>query len=442
MVARVPVGMKERRNNSIAGRKDSAMKILVLNAGSTSQKSHLYDVNNAYAAQAGLPGEVPTPFWQAEANWSQRPGTTSLKITTVNGAVHEGTLPTDKRPEIITHMLKTMWSGETRVIDNAGAIDIVGHRVVHGGDEFEESVLVTPAVRDAIARMAAFAPEHNPANLEGIQVVEQLLPGVPQVAVFDTAFHRTMPLPAVVYPIPFRWYKEEHVRRYGFHGISHRYCAHRAAQLLGKDLASLRLITCHLGGGCSLAAIEQGRSIDTTMGFTPLEGLMMGSRSGSIDPGILLYLQREHGYTAAQLNTMLNESSGLQGIAGTGDMRQVIQRMRQGDELATLAFQMFAHRLRSFTGAMLASLGGLDALVFAGGIGEHSPEVRAAACKPFGFLGIALDEQKNAHTPGDEDIATSTSQVRVLVVHTQEAWAIAQDCWRIAGERGTQYRVR
>ena len=407
------------------------MKILVLNAGSTSQKSHLYDVDDVQAAQDGA---APAPIWQAEADWSQHAGTTSLKITARNGKVREETMQTDRRREVIESMLATIWSGETRVVDSARAINVVGHRVVHGGDEFEQSVLVTPAVKDAIRRMAAFAPEHNPANLEGIEVVEQLLPGVPQVAVFDTAFHRTMPLPAVVYPIPYNLYKDEHVRRYGFHGISHRYCSHRAAQLLGRDLSSLRLITCHLGGGCSLAAIDRGQSIDTTMGFTPLEGLMMGSRSGSIDPGILLYLQREHGYSADQLNKMLNESSGLKGIAGTSDMRQVIQRMREGDELATLAFQMFAHRLRSFTGAMLASLGGLDALVFAGGIGERSPDVRAAACQPFGFLGIELDEQKNAQTPGDADITAPASQVRVLVVHTQEEWAIAQDCWQIASE--------
>lgn len=405
------------------------MKILVLNAGSTSQKSRLYDVANAQAAQAS---EAPAPLWQAEADWSQQSGTTSLKITTTNGGTREQTLQTDKRREVITQMLETIWSGETRVIENARSIDIVGHRVVHGGYEFEDSVLVTQAVKDDIKRMAAFAPEHNPANLEGIEAVEQLLPGVPQVAVFDTAFHRTMPLPAVVYPIPYNWFKDEHVRRYGFHGISFRYCAHRAAQLLGKDLSSLRLITCHLGGGCSLAAIEGGRSINTTMGFTPLEGLMMGSRSGSIDPGILLYLMRERGYSGEQLDRMLNKSSGLKGIAGTSDMRQVIQRMQEGDELATLAFQMFVHRLRTFIGAMLASLGGLDVLVFAGGIGEHSPDVRAAACEPFGFLGMTLDEERNAQTPNDADIAAPASKVRVMVIHTQEEWAIAQDCWRLA----------
>ena len=253
-----------------------------------------------------------------------------------------------------------------------------------------------------------------------------------QVAVFDTAFHRSMPDEVVVYPLPYDWFEKDGIRRYGFHGISHSYCARRTAQILGKDLPSLRLITCHLGNGCSLAAIRQGRSIDTSMGFTPMEGVMMGSRSGSIDPGILFYLQREKGYTAAQLNTTLNKASGLTGIAGSGDMRQVLQKMREGDARSRLAFNMFTHRLRSSIGAMLSSLEGLDALVFTGGIGENAAEVRAAACEAFSFLNLKLDTGKNAHSPADEDIATKDSQVRVLIVHTQEDWAIAQDCWKLA----------
>lgn len=408
------------------------MKILVLNAGSTSLKCHLYDVGNGSAGVAGLPDEAPDPLWQAEADWSQSPGKSSLKITTAGGEASEESLPTDERGEVLKHLLATMWSARTRVIEGPSAIDVVGHRVVHGGDEFEESVRVTPAVKEAIARMAAFAPEHNPANLEGIEVAEQLLPGIPQVAAFDTAFHSTMPMPAVVYPLPYDLYKNEQVRRYGFHGLSYRYCARRAAHLLGRDLSTLRIIACHLGGGCSAAAIQGRRSVDTTMGFTPLEGLMMANRSGSIDPGILLYLLREHGYNAAQLNVMLNGSSGLKGIAGTSDMRLVLQRMSEGDELARLAFDMFIHHLRAAIGAMLATLGGLDALVFTGGIGENSAQVRTAACEPFGFLGIYLDEWKNAQPGGDADIAAPVSPVRVLVIKTQEEWSIAQDCWRIA----------
>lgn len=402
------------------------MRILVLNAGSSSQKSRLYEIG-------GDPSDLaPTPLWQADADWAHHPGTTDLKIATPGGVKKEESLPTDERAAVIKHMLESLWSGETRVIDRLSAIDIVGHRVVHGGTEFEDSVIVTPQVKAAIRKMAALAPEHNPANLEGIEAIERLAPNMPQVAVFDTAFHRSMPDEVVVYPLPYDWYEKDGIRRYGFHGISHSYCARRAAQILGKDLASLRLITCHLGNGCSLAAIRGGRSIDTSMGFTPLEGVMMGSRSGSVDAGILFYMQREKGYTASQLNTILNKASGLKGIAGSGDMRQVLSKMREGDAFSRLAFDMFTHRLRSTTGAMLASLRGADALVFAGGIGENAAEVRAAACEAFGFLGLKIDEQKNARSPADADIATDDSQVRVLIVHTQEDWAIAQECWKLA----------
>ena len=402
------------------------MRILVLNAGSSSQKSRLYEIENNASDVA------PTPVWQADADWTHHPGTTDLKIATSGGATKEESLPTDERSALIGHMLQMLWSGETRVIDQLPAIDIVGHRVVHGGTEFEDSVFVTPEVKAAIRKMAVLAPEHNPANLEGIEAIERLAPDMPQVAVFDTAFHRSMPEEVVVYPLPYDWFEREGIRRYGFHGISHSYCARRAAQILGKDLSSLRLITCHLGNGCSLAAIRGGRSIDTSMGFTPLEGVMMGSRSGSIDPGILFYMQREKGYTADQLNTTLNKASGLKGIAGSGDMRQILRKMRQGEARARLAFDMFTHRLRSSIGAMMASLEGLDALVFTGGIGENAAEVRAAACKALDFLGLQLDEQKNAQSPADEDVAAEDSRIRVLIVQTQEDWAIAQDCWKLA----------
>jgi acetate kinase len=401
------------------------LKILVLNAGSSSQKSRLYELAGA------LPSLAPAPLWQADADWTRHQGTTELKISTAGGAVLEENLPTTARTEVIMRMLKTLWSGKTQVIAQASEIGIVGHRVVHGGREFEQSTLVTPEVKAAISRMAALAPAHNPANLEGIEAIERILPAVPQVAVFDTAFHRQMPLPAVVYPGPYEWFEQE-IRRYGFHGISHQYCAQRTAQILGKNLESLRLITCHLGNGCSLAAIRHGHSVDTTMGFTPLEGLMMGSRSGSIDPGILLYLLRQKGYSAEQLDTTLNKASGLKGIAGSGDMREVLRKIKEGNSQAKLAFDMFVYRLRYYTGAMLAALGGLDALVFAGGIGENSAEVRAAVVESFAFLGLKLDGQKNAQSPADQDISAAGSAVPVIIVRTQEDWAIAQECWKLA----------
>ena len=403
------------------------MKILVLNAGSSSQKSRLYELPGTGA----LPELAPTPLWQADADWTLQQGITELKISTAGGATLEENLHTDARPEVIMHMLKTLWSGKTQAIAQASEIDIVGHRVVHGGREFEKSTLVTPEVKAAILRMAALAPAHNPANLEGIEAIERILPAVPQVAVFDTAFHRHMPLPAVVYPGPYEWFEQE-IRRYGFHGISHHYCAQRTAQILGRNLESLRLITCHLGNGCSLAAIRHGHSIDTTMGFTPLEGLMMGSRSGSIDPGIMLYLLLQKGYSAEQLDATLNKASGLKGIAGSGDMRQVLREIKEGNPRAKLAFDMFVYRLCYYTGAMLAALGGLDALVFAGGIGENSAEVRAAVAESFAFLGLKLDAQKNAQSPADQDISAAGSAVPVVIVRTQEDWAIAQECWKLA----------
>ncbi len=407
--------------------KGFTVKILVLNAGSSSQKSRLYELPGT----GKLPAVAPTPLWQADADWTDHQGTAELKISTSSGAVIEENLPTDARTEVISHMLQTLWSGKTRVIAQASEIDIVGHRVVHGGSKFEQSTFVTPEVKAAISRMAVLAPVHNPANLEGIEAIERILPAVPQVAVFDTAFHSHMPLPAVVYPGPFDWF-EQGIKRYGFHGISHQYCAQRTAQVLGKNLETLRLITCHLGNGCSLAAIRHGRSVDTTMGFTPMEGLMMGSRSGSVDPGILLYLLQHKGYTADQLNTKLNKASGLKGISGSGDMRQVLQKINEGNAQAKLAFDMFVHRLRYYIGAMLAPLGGLDALVFAGGIGENSAQVRAAACESFAFLGLKLDPQKNAQSPADQVISAADSTLPVLVIHTQEDWAIAQECWRLS----------
>jgi len=403
------------------------VKILVLNAGSSSQKSRLYEI----ADTGALPELAPSPLWQADADWTHHRGITEIKISTARGATLEENLDTDARSEVIGYILKTLWSGKTQVLSQASDIDIVGHRVVHGGKEFEKSTLVTSEVKAAIARMAVLAPLHNPANLEGIEVVERILPAVPQVAVFDTAFHRHMPLHAMVYPGPYEWFEEE-IYRYGFHGISHQYCSRRAAQILNKDLESLRLITCHLGNGCSLAAVHHGHSIETTMGFTPLEGLMMGSRSGSIDPGIMLYLLQQKKVTVEQLDDTLNEASGLKGISGSGDMRQILRDIQESKPRAKLAFDMFVHRLRYYIGAMLATLGGLDALIFTGGIGENAAEVREATCESFAFLGLKLDAQKNEQSPADQNISTIDSAIPVLIVHTEEDWAIARECWELA----------
>ncbi|MBD2462365.1 acetate kinase [Oscillatoria sp. FACHB-1407] len=400
------------------------MKILVLNAGSSSQKSCLYALNG------DLPADPPEPVWEAHIDWTHQQGMAEINVK-VAGITLEHELPSTSRTEVTQFMLETLWSGKTQVIENPKEIEIVGHRVVHGGQEYQSSTRVNADVKAAIARLASFAPVHNPANLEGIEVIEQVLGDVPQVAVFDTAFHAHLPPATAVYPIPYKWF-EQGIRRYGFHGISHQYCAHRAAQLLNRDLNSLRLITCHLGNGCSLAAIAQGHSIDTTMGFTPLEGLMMGSRSGSVDPGILIHLLRQEGYTADQLDQMLNKESGLKGVSGiSADVRRVREADAQGNAQAQLALEVYVHRLRSQIGSLLPALGGLDALVFTAGVGENDAQLRAATCEAFGFLGLTLDPQKNNQKPVDQDIATPDSAVRVLVIHTQEDWAIAQECWKL-----------
>jgi len=429
------------------------MKILVFNAGSSTQKMRLYDIERS------LPDHPLPSLWACDADWTHARESASLRIS-ANGRKLERDVPMGARPAILEEMLKTLWSGETQVIKGPDDIEVVGHRVVHGGPDYRESVLITPTVQAAIQRLSAFAPLHNPANLEGIETARRMLGDVPQVAVFDTAFHRTLPMPAAVYPGPYQWF-EQGIRRYGFHGISHQYCAHRIAQIVGRDLASLRIINCHLGNGCSLAAIKGGQSIDTTMGFTPLEGLMMGSRSGSIDPGILIYLQREQQTTADQLETLLNKESGLKGISGvSSDMRQVMKASKEGlaippantpamnrgatdastfdqaggkegNERAKLALEMFVYRLRFFIGAMLAALEGVDILTFTGGIGENAPEVRADACAAFQFLNLKLDPGKNASEPVDQDIATPDSAVRVLVVHTEEDWEIAKESWQV-----------
>jgi acetate kinase len=401
------------------------MKILVLNAGSSSQKSCLYE----FKAEAGA---TPSqPLWEAEIDWTLHQGEADLKVATAHGASLKETAKSESRSDAIGHMLRTLWSGPTKVIKELSAIDIVGHRVVHGGLEFEQSTFVTAKVKAAIARLAELAPAHNPANLEGIEAMERTLGAVPQVAVFDTAFHAQMPEMAAIYPGPYEWLEQE-IRRYGFHGISHQYCATRAAEILGRNLKDLRLVTCHLGNGCSLAAIRGGRSVNTTMGFTPLEGLMMGSRSGSIDPGLLLHLLRQPNYSVDQLDRILNQESGLKGISGIStDLREILAAMAQGDSRAQLAFDTYVHSLRSHIGGMLASLGGLDALVFTAGVGEHAASVRAAACEAFAFLGLELDLEKNAQPRLDWDIAAPDSTVRVLVIHAQEDWEIARECWKL-----------
>ncbi|MDZ8259517.1 acetate kinase [Nostoc sp. ChiQUE01b] len=402
------------------------MKILVLNAGSSSQKSCLYEITDA-----AFPTQAPQPLWEGKINWTQDRGVAEIEVKTATGGTLQESISGDSRQAHLTYILNTLSHGATKVIDRLSEIDVVGHRIVHGGEDYRDSVVITEDVKKAIAGLSNLAPEHNPAAVEGIEAIENILKDVIQIAVFDTGFHATLPDAAAIYPGPYQWV-EQGIRRYGFHGISHQYCSQRATQILGRDVASERLIICHLGNGCSLAAIKNGRSIDTTMGFTPVEGLMMGSRCGSVDPGILIYLLRHCNYSIEKLDELLNKASGLKGISGvSSDMREVREAIIQGNSRAQLAWDIYVHRLRSGIGAMLTSLGGLDALVFTAGVGEHSAEIRQAVCEAFGFIGLKIDLEKNQQQPVDEDIGTPDSAVRILVIHTQEDWAIAGQCWQI-----------
>ncbi|MCC6586844.1 MAG: acetate/propionate family kinase [Bryobacterales bacterium] len=361
------------------------MRTLVFNAGSSSLKAALYEVG------AGAPLKAPEAVWRENVEQE---------------AVGE-------------------------LLERAGPVDCVGHRVVQGG-RFLRPVVVTDEVKREIRRTAELAPEHNRTELQTIEAVESRSgSGLPQVAVFDTEFHSAMPKYAAAYPGPYSWW-EQGIRRFGFHGISHEYVAGRAAELLGRRIEELRLVTCHLGGGSSLAAVRQGRSVDTTMGFTPLEGLMMGTRSGSVDPGILIHLMRNCGYGAEELDRILNKESGVAGISGlAGNMRTVEAARAEGDSRAQLAWDMYVHRLARELGGMLASAGGADAIVFTGGIGENAAAVRAGACERFRFAGVAIDAERNDSAKDDADVSADGAAVRVLVVRTREEWAIARKCHAI-----------
>lgn len=400
------------------------MKILVLNSGSSSQKACLYEIGNA------LPESPPLPLWEGRIEWASH--TAAIAIRNSKGATRKEKVEFTSRESVLRDLLTASWSGETRSIASVTQIDAVGHRVVHGGDRFQYPVLVTPEVYSALGSLSHFAPLHIQSELEGMKVVAELLGDVPQFAVFDTGFHRQMPAAAQTYPGPYEWF-EQGIRRYGFHGINHQYCSARAAQLMAEDLESLKIVTCHLGNGCSVAAIDGGRSVDTTMGFTPLEGLMMGTRSGSVDPAILIFLMRQHGLNAGELEEILNKKSGLLGISGqSSDMRDVLAAMHAGNERAKLAFNLYTHRLRTAIGGMAAVLGGLDALVFTAGVGENSSEVRAAVGQGMEFLGVTVDMNKNERPALDADISAPESRVKVLVIRAEEDWAIAGECWKLS----------
>lgn len=401
------------------------MKILVLNAGSSSQKSCLYYIPDDARSQ-----HISTELWSASIDWTKQEGMANLKVES-NGLVVEETQATNDQLAVMKRCFETLCKGDTAVLETLAEVDFVGHRIVHGGRTYQQPTWITEDVKRTIEQLIPLAPNHNPANLEGIKLMEKLLPETPQVAVFDTAFHSKIPTKSAIYPLPYQWY-EQGICRYGFHGISHQYCAEKTAKLLNQDLANLKLVTCHLGNGASLAAIKNGHSIDTTMGFTPLEGLMMGTRCGSIDPGIVIHLLREKDLTLDQVDVMLNKESGLKGLSGiSADMRSITTEMENNDR-AKLAFETYIHHLCRQIGAMVASLEGLDAIVFTAGVGENSAIVRQETCQRLGYLGVDLDVEKNKNSPKNEDIASNNSQVRVLVIHTDEDSAIAQTVSQIA----------
>ena len=411
------------------------MKILVLNAGSGSQKCSLFEIGDA------LPRDPLEPLWEGEIDATapgQPPGEMFVKAHAQGQTEVATTVPSDSsRRERLERLLRTLWESKSKVLAGPQEIAAVGHRVVHGGKEFTGAVPVDGQVEAAIERLAAFAPLHNASNLEGIRTARELLgPDTPQIAVFDTAFHQTLPAAASTYPGPHGWLDRD-IRRYGFHGTSFRYASQRAARLLGRESdPDLRLILCHLGGGCSLCATRGGSSVDTTMGFTPLDGIAMCTRSGSVDPGILIYLMRQ-GTGPDELERVLTKESGLAGLSGMpGDTRLIVPAAEKGDAHARLALDVFIHRLRAGIGSMLASLGGLDALVFTDGISEDEPTVRSLACEPFRFAGVHLDAARNAASPLDADIAEAGSPARILIVKARENWQIARECWEIMGSSG------
>jgi acetate kinase len=394
------------------------MKILVINCGSSSLKYQLLDMTTATALASGLIERIGEP--QGLLTHKNHPDTDSeTKIVREDPiADHEAGL------RLVQELLADPAAG---VVSDASDIQAVGHRVVHGGEAFRSSVQITPEVMAALEKTIPLAPLHNPANLMGIRVTRELLPDAPQVAVFDTAFHQTMPAHAYHYALPREYYEELGVRRYGAHGTSHKYVAEQAAGLIERPLENLNLITAHLGSGASICAIAKGRSIDTSMGMTPLAGVIMGTRSGDLDPGALMYIADQKGYSVAELDRVLQKESGLKGICGSNDMRDIHARAAEGDERARLALDMFIYRIRHYIGAYFFALVSVDALVFTAGIGEHDPITREMCCEGLEPFGLILDREKNQTGRGQaHTVSTPESPVGILVIPTNEELEIAR----------------
>ena len=399
------------------------MKVLVLNCGSSSIKYQFIDTTLSVALAKGMVERIG----MSSAVLTHQPhDREKIKIV---GEILDHTIA-------IEYVIAVLLSPNHGVIKDKKEIDAVGHRVVHGGETFSGSVLITEQVMKALKDNIELAPLHNPPNIKGIQATKEHLKTTPQVGVFDTSFHVKMPPRAYLYGIPYELYKKYKIRRYGFHGTSHRYVAHRAAMMLGRPYEELKIITAHLGNGCSMAAIDRGHSIDTTMGFTPLEGLLMGTRSGDIDPSVILYIMAKEGLSLSEANTLLNKHSGLIGISGeSSDMREIEDAVAEGNKKAKLAFDVFNYRIKKYVGAYAAAMGGVDALVFTGGIGENSKLVRKEVCSDMEFIGIEFDEEANNNVKGESFITKPTSKVKALRIPTNEELVIALDTEEIVNEQ-------
>ena len=395
------------------------MKVLVLNCGSSSIKYQLINTVTETALAKGLVERIGMAG--AVLSHSRYDGD-SIKIA---GEILDHQIA-------IEYVIAILLSPNHGVIKDVNEIDAVGHRVVHGGESFSGSVLITDEVIKVLQDNIELAPLHNPPNIKGIQATFRLLPKTPQVGVFDTAFHSKMPPRSYLYGIPYELYKKYKIRRYGFHGTSHLYVSKKAAEMLGKEISQLKIVTAHLGNGCSMAAVDGGISVDTTMGFTPLEGLLMGTRSGDLDPSLILYIMGKEGLSLSEAGTLLNKHSGLIGISGeSSDMREILASVKDEQKRAIYAFEIFCYRIKKYVGAYSAAMGGLDALVFTGGIGENSSEVRAEVCKNLEYLGIKLDKMKNENR--EDLISDNSSKVKVYRIPTNEELVIAMDTSKIVG---------
>lgn len=391
------------------------MNILVLNCGSSSVKYKLIEIKaNKVLAEGGIEKiGLPDAF---------------IKFKFGNEKIQQD-LDINDHVGAIKSILDNLTSKEYGCIKDFKEIDAVGHRVVHGGEKFNKSVLINDEVIAKIKECYGIAPLHNPVNMAGIDAINEVLPEVPQVGVFDTAFHQTMPAKSYMYALPYKYYAEDGVRRYGFHGTSHRYVSQRVCDFLGVEPKGKKIITCHVGNGGSITAVKDGKSIDTSMGLTPTEGLMMGTRCGDVDPGALIFLMDKHNLSSKDMLNMVNKESGLAGVSGvSSDMREITAAAKQGDEKAILALEMYEQRITKYVGAFAAEMGGVDIIVFTGGVGEHQSSTRANVCNPLRFMGVEIDDAANDANNGDEGIiSTPNSAVKVVVIPTDEEYMIAKD---------------